>query len=619
MDPKKNSAYTDWILFFLSGILFIFPPLFFLEFKQDEWVKGFIPIRMVNAELKFCIFILLASIMIGIVWIRVHLAGKLNQASKPVYLFASIFIASILISTLTAHNFERAFVSSFIWYFLPILLLFSILQIKWSTVRLTRFTILIVLGGLFSCLVVMDQHYQWTDWSHRLTRTGYGGLIYNQNFAAEYHAPLLPLALALFYYVKSKLTKVLLLSTLLLIFLPALSLSLARGAWVGLIGGCFLTSAVFLVTFFLKKKVLEKHKSILWIASSFILLALTLPLYLVTSDYWKKGAFTNDVIATQEVPSKEANELKSITVEGSARRIVLWKDALQATLSKDFLFGLGTDHYELHFHESAERSDKTTGSTLVRFVHNDFIQILYENGILGLIGFLGLWITVLLKALNKALEHAKNNNPQGLALILGLSASCLTFLIESFFEFPTRSPCAMIVGWTSFGLLLFIAYEKSSESSPTKVKSIGPKLNLFIGASAIVIIPFGCILANNLFWTNIYHFQGRIAGDYGEKEKSLQFHRKAIEYAPWEHHSRKFECYYLLTHKKQFPEALEAINQTLEVHPGCLVTHQNKIAISINEFKDHTMARKAYQEMKKAAPFHPFTMQESKKINFINP
>ena len=121
---------TNWILYILSSVLFIIPPLFFIELKQDEWVKGFIPIRMVNAELKFCIFILFASIMIGIVWIRVHLAGKFNQASKPVYLFASIFIASILISTLTAHNFERAFVSSFIWYLLPILLVFSILQIK---------------------------------------------------------------------------------------------------------------------------------------------------------------------------------------------------------------------------------------------------------------------------------------------------------------------------------------------------------------------------------------------------------------------------------------------------------------------------------------------------------
>ena len=92
---KPPSLILDWILFFLSGILFIFPPLFFLEFKQDEWVKGFIPIRMVNAELKFCIFILFASIIIGIVWIRVHLAGKFNQASKPVYLFASIFISGL--------------------------------------------------------------------------------------------------------------------------------------------------------------------------------------------------------------------------------------------------------------------------------------------------------------------------------------------------------------------------------------------------------------------------------------------------------------------------------------------------------------------------------------------
>ena len=38
------------------------------------------------------------------------------------------------------------------------------------------------------------------------------------------------------------------------------------------------------------------------------------------------------------------------------------------------LLGKGTDHYELHFHESAELSDKTTGGTLVRFVHNDFVR-----------------------------------------------------------------------------------------------------------------------------------------------------------------------------------------------------------------------------------------------------
>ena len=72
-------------------------------------------------------------------------------------------------------------------------------------------------------------------------------------------------------------------------------------------------------------------------------------------------------------------------------------------------------------------------------------------------------------------------------------------------------------------------------------------------------------------------------------------------------------------HKKQFPEALEAINKTLEVHPGCLVAHQNKIAIFVNEFKDYNMAHKAYRAMKKAAPFHPYTLQESQKIARIKP
>ena len=54
----------------------------------------------------------------------------------------------------------------------------------------------------------MDQHYQWTDWSHRLPRLGFGGLIYNQNFAAEYHAPILPLVIGLIFFVKNRIIKV---------------------------------------------------------------------------------------------------------------------------------------------------------------------------------------------------------------------------------------------------------------------------------------------------------------------------------------------------------------------------------------------------------------------------
>ena len=191
----------------------------------------------------------------------------------------------------------------------------------------------------------------------------------------------------------------LILASIIVIFMPALSLSLARGAWIGLIAGCFLTGIIFITSIFIKPQDFgrKEKKHSLWLASSFIFLALSLPLYLTTSDYWKKGTIAKDSLTKEKQVSREASELKSIVTisepsSGSGRRMVLWQDALQAIVSKDFLFGKGTDHYELHFHESAKLSDKTTGSTLVRFVHNDFIQILYENGIIGLVGFIGLWI-----------------------------------------------------------------------------------------------------------------------------------------------------------------------------------------------------------------------------------
>ena len=625
-NPKSFFTHkVDWLIFFFFAVLFIIPPLFFLELKQDEWVDGFIPIRMLNAELKFCIFVLFASLIVGIIGIRLNLTGYIKNIDKKVYIFGFVFVVSIFLSTLFSHNIERAFVSSFCCHLLPLALAFCITQIKWSNSRIIGFISLILIGAVISSLVVMDQHYQWTDWSHRLPRLGFGGLIYNQNFAAEYHAPILPITVGLFFFVKNRIIKGILISSLIFVFLPALALSLARGAWVGLIGGCLCAALVFVFIILRRKKDFKPNqkKAMFLIASSFTLLSLALPLYLFTSDYWKKGAFSKKETTqhSQTTPSIETQELKSITTvnasRGSKRRITLWKDALQAVLSKDFLFGKGTDHYELHFHESARRSDKTTGGTLVRFVHNDFIQILYENGIIGLIGFLGLWITVFWMALSSSIKNILNDKHENVAIILGLSSSSLVFLIESFFEFPSRSPCSMITGWTVLGLLI-VSSNTSLMDRPKDSKVIlKPFPNLIVGALSIWLIPFGSILAKNLFWTNIYHFQGRIAGDYGEKDKSLMFHRKAIEYAPWEHHSRKFECFYLLTHKKQFPEALDAINKTLEVHPGCLIAHQNKIAISINEFKDINMAQKAYRAMKKAAPFHPFTEQERRRIEQI--
>ena len=59
----------------------------------------------------------------------------------------------------------------------------------------------------------------------------------------------------------------------------------------------------------------------------------------------------------------------------------------------------------------------------------------YENGIIGLIGFLGLWIAVFWMALSSSIKNILNDKHENVAIILGLSSSSLVFLIESFSNF----------------------------------------------------------------------------------------------------------------------------------------------------------------------------------------
>ena len=766
----------EWFALWLCSCLFILVPLYYISLTaQGDWketsppliesiaraifsfplqgIEGLIPVRTVNAEYKLAIFLAFASVVTGMILCGLHLRKKVLILPRSLLIFFGLFLGSVLVSSVFAHNFERAWASSMLWHFIPVLFAISLAQVNWNRKKIVFCLGSLLAGGIASCLITMDQHFKWTEWSWQLPLYSIyvpAGIIYNPNFAAEYHAPLLPIALGLLFYVRSIGIRIALGLTLAFVFLPALSLSLARGAWVGLIGGCIFGLTLFLVawlfcqhknsdesanvksltplwgllalglalpvyvftshywgdrvgligqcifglalflvawlscrwkysdestnfksftplwgllalglalpiyisdhwdawvgligqcifglTFFgvawlsCRRKNSDESANIksftpLW---GLLALGLALPVYIFTSDHWKKGARIYTPAETGEegspkpsppspkAPSFETNALKSITkIEdvGSSRRLVLWQDALRASLNSDLLFGKGTDHYELHFHESAKLSDKTTGGTLVRFVHNDFIQTLYENGLLGLIGFLGIWVWILWKGVRSCLNQIWEGDLRGVGLRLGLVYGCLVFLIESFFEFPTRSPCSLMVGWTCLGVLLGILLREKG-STNGRIFALNPKLNLALGAVGVLVIPGGCLLAKDLFWTNVYHVQGRVAGDYQENDKSLKFHRKAIGYAPWEHHSRKFECYYLLTHLKRIPQAQDAIEETLRVHPGCLVAHQNKIALFLNTGRV-LEARKAHLAMKKAAPFHPFTQKEGKKI-----
>jgi hypothetical protein len=650
-DPKGGVFLVNkmqTVLFFLIlGVCFILPPLFHLNIKPNEFASGFIPLRVINADLKFLVVLVCMSLIIGGIFITTHLRGRAVALPRVFMVLAGIFLCSVLLSNMIAHNPMRAWVSSLQWHIVPLLFAFCLAQWEWERAHIIGFVTLLLLGGVASCLVTLDQHYRWTDWSHRLVRLGYAGIIYNRNFAAEYHAPLIPLALGLFFYLRAWWGRVLCLLSILMVFLPAVSLSMARGAWVGHIGGA-VGVVVFLLLFlkFKNKQPPEGTKAgkiQRKVIFSFLLLGALLPVYLYTSNFWKKGGAGWDRLLAQErgetyqtfdsshnvsdkrearpviKETQESRELKSVVNlkdYSVNRRLVLWEDALKACFSKDFLLGKGTDHYELFYHQSAELSDKNWGRTLVRFVHNDFIQTFYENGFLGIIGWLGVWGFVAWQGMLACCRFYKLGDINELGLRLGVIACILYFLIEAFFEFPTRSPCAMFLGWAALGLLLGLNIQSQAVQGGESF-NLGkrPVFNLAIGVVGVVLPVYSCFLVKDLFWANIYHFQGRALADGGKPQRSLHFHKMSISHAPWQHLSRKAEGFLLITAEKRYLDAMKSIEDTLRVHPGCLQAHQNRIALLINEFKNPQAAKLAFLDMKTAAPYHPFTHREEKKLS----
>ena len=258
-------------------------------------MEGFIPVRTVNAEYKLVVFLALASVVTGIVFCALHLKKRILRIPRPLLLFGGLFLGSVFLSSVFAHNFQRR-VGLFPSLAPGSRSLCSFLGSRSLDKKKDRiFLGSLLTGGIVSCLVVMDQHYQWTEWSHGLPRTGLGGLIYNKNFAAEYHAPLLPVALGLIFFVRSNGFRIATGLGLVLVFFTCTDALPCQGGTGWLDGGILAMTLASLWGAWLawRKKIrkTESSPNHLFPSEAAACLGLALPLYIQTSNHWNKDSW----------------------------------------------------------------------------------------------------------------------------------------------------------------------------------------------------------------------------------------------------------------------------------------------------------------------------------------
>jgi O-antigen ligase len=141
----------------------------------------------------------------------------------------------------------------------------------------------------------------------------------------------------------------------------------------------------------------------------------------------------------------------------SSGRLDFWKIALQIFIHNP-IFGAGFDSFAVVM----SRYDQWNGTFRIEQAHNDYLQVLAEAGIFGLVCVFG-FIYLLFK---KGISNIKTSNDRFIGgVALGALAGCLGIFIHSFFDFPLRTPSNALIFLVLAALATINVSRQNSTSS----------------------------------------------------------------------------------------------------------------------------------------------------------
>lgn len=498
--------YVEKFRIFLLHIAAVTIPLFYLPLSPQD------PFQ-VPKEVLLSFWACLAFIALF------YPAKRLFQDSiGNLYLVSALFLAFIALSIPGSANYMVGLMELKQWACLIILFL-TAARINWSIGRLQAFMITSIIVGAIVGISVILEYFEMMPLFQKYTpkmcysfehsnRRLFSFLGY-QNIIAQYLIFMIVPGIGLLLTSTKWITRTLALVCTMIIG-AALVLTFCRGGIIAaVIGLC-----VFIILYKYMRKdgnFIKKPRVLLIVL--FCIIALIAAVVLLGDSFeWQIAHFLE----------KTVDRILFMFERVDSDRSILWKDSISMIWSQP-INGVGLGNFSIMY-----QLFKTGSWPNITFhAHNEYLHMMAETGVVGLIGSIVFLFTVISLA-RKKYAGAKRQDEK--LLLLTIACSCIITLLHSILSYNLHSAASAYFFFVGLGILCSNTFSVKEKDPSLKKDLI---INSIVTTCALIVALYGIYGEYKVIMGHYHLGKGELAMKRYNENSGISHFKKAIEYQPY--------------------------------------------------------------------------------------